>query len=206
MQPKVNKSNSLQPGFYYHIYNRGNNGENIFIEERNYPYFLQLYTKYIVPITETYAYCLLRNHFHLLVRIKEQDCQSSKDWQSLRPSKTTPSRAFSNLFSTYTKAINKSCQRSGSLFEKPFHQKIVQAVDERTKARSPKVFGQVFRSYPRYTRDQEFQFTSGWGGPIGAIRNATASVGPNEQKLLFHSIFVVYLSKSANAFAPATGA
>ena len=92
------------------------------------------------------------------------------------------------------------------MFEKPFHQKIVQAVDERTKARSPKVFGQVFRSYPRYTRDQEFQFTSGWGGPIGAIRNATASVGPNEQKLLFHSIFVVYLSKSANAFAPATGA
>ena len=56
MQPEVNKSNTLQPGFYYHIYNRGNNGENIFIEERNYHYFLQLYSKYILPIAETYAY------------------------------------------------------------------------------------------------------------------------------------------------------
>ena len=39
---------------------------------------------------------------------------SAKDWQSLIW------RAFSNLFSTYTKAINKAYQRSGSLFEKPF--------------------------------------------------------------------------------------
>ena len=155
MQPKVNKSNSLQPGFYYHIYNRGNNGENIFIEERNYPYFLQLYTKYIVPITETYAYCLLRNHFHLLVRIKEQDCQSSKDWQSLRPSKTTPSRAFSNLFSTYTKAINKAYQRSGSLFEKPFHRKMVQDEGYLTRLvayihRNPQIhdFVDDFREWP----------------------------------------------------------
>ena len=55
---------------YYHIYNRGTNGENIFIQERNFLYFLNLYAKYIEPITDTYAYCLLRNHFHILVRIK----------------------------------------------------------------------------------------------------------------------------------------
>ncbi|MBF8283376.1 MAG: hypothetical protein HW378_2291 [Anaerolineales bacterium] len=61
----------LHPGQYYHIYNRGNNRENVFREERNYPYFLKLYAKYIEPIAETYAYCLLRNHFHLLVRIRE---------------------------------------------------------------------------------------------------------------------------------------
>ena len=30
----------LQPGRFYHIYNRGNNRENVFIEERNYRYFL----------------------------------------------------------------------------------------------------------------------------------------------------------------------
>jgi len=44
---------------------------------------------------------------------------SSQDCQSLI------SRAFSNLFSTYTKAINKAYQRSGSLFEKPFKRKPV---------------------------------------------------------------------------------
>jgi putative transposase len=58
---------------FYHIYNRGINGENIFVQERNYSHFLILYTKYIDPISVTYAYCLLRNHFHLLVRIKSEE-------------------------------------------------------------------------------------------------------------------------------------
>jgi putative transposase len=38
---------------YYHIYNRGNNRENIFIQERNYQYFLNLYSKFIDPIADT---------------------------------------------------------------------------------------------------------------------------------------------------------
>ncbi len=58
---------------YYHIYNRGNNRENIFIQERNYTHFMNLYAKYIDPISETFAYCLLRNHFHVLVRIKAEE-------------------------------------------------------------------------------------------------------------------------------------
>jgi putative transposase len=110
------------------IYNRGNNGEILFREERNYPYFLKLYAKYIEPVAATYAYCLMSNHFHLLVRIKdfaecEQVCQSLKDWQTYED--VYPSRAFSNLFSTYTKAFNKAYQRTGSLFEKPFRRKLV---------------------------------------------------------------------------------
>ena len=42
---------------YYHIYNRGTNGENIFVQERNYEYFLKLYEKHIVPVADTFAYC-----------------------------------------------------------------------------------------------------------------------------------------------------
>ena len=60
----------LEPGKYYHIYNRGNNRENIFKEDRNYAYFLKLYTFRVGPIADTYAYCLLRNHFHLLARVQ----------------------------------------------------------------------------------------------------------------------------------------
>ena len=63
----------LQPDMYYHIYNRGNNRENLFVEERNYPYFLRLYAKHIEPIADTYAYCLLKNHFHLCVKIKTEE-------------------------------------------------------------------------------------------------------------------------------------
>ena len=58
---------------YYHIYNRGNNSENLFLEKRNYPYFLSLYQKHIAPVTDTFAYCLLRNHFHVAGRIKTEE-------------------------------------------------------------------------------------------------------------------------------------
>ena len=62
----------LVPGVFYHIYNRGTNRENIFVEERNYGYFLQLYAKHIEPVAKTYAYSLLKNHFHVLARIREE--------------------------------------------------------------------------------------------------------------------------------------
>jgi len=75
---------SLEYGAYYHIYNRGNNGENIFFEERNYHHFLKLYARHVAPVADTYAYCLLRNHFHVLVRIKTVEEQE----QTLRVSET----------------------------------------------------------------------------------------------------------------------
>jgi putative transposase len=111
----------LQYGEYYHIYNRGNNRENIFIEERNYRYFLKLYVKYIEPVADTYAYCLLPNHFHLLVRIKtveEQEAQTLRVLETLRVLK--PSQQFGNLFNAYAKAINRAYSRTGSLFQNPF--------------------------------------------------------------------------------------
>ena len=57
---------------YYHIYNRGVNGENIFIEERNYDLFLNLFEKHITPVCDLFSYCMLRNHFHVSVRTKSE--------------------------------------------------------------------------------------------------------------------------------------
>jgi len=115
----MSKPIPLQYGKYYHIYNRGNNRENIFFGKRNYRYFLELYTKYIVPIADTYVYCLLRNHFHFMVRIKTVEEQ-----ETLRVSETLrvlkPSQQFGNLFNAYAKAINKAYNRTGSLFQNPF--------------------------------------------------------------------------------------
>ncbi len=62
----------LEPDRIYHIYNRGINGENIFKEERNYRYFLEKYAQYIEPIADTFAYCLLKNHFHIAIRTKSE--------------------------------------------------------------------------------------------------------------------------------------
>jgi REP element-mobilizing transposase RayT len=62
----------LEPGECYHIYNRGINRMNIFMEERNFAYFMRLYAKHIDPVAVTFAYCLLPNHFHFLVRMRTE--------------------------------------------------------------------------------------------------------------------------------------
>jgi putative transposase len=124
----MNTTNSLQPGCYYHIYNRGNNRENLFYEERNFRYFLQLYANHIHKIADTYAYCLMRNHFHFLVRIKtEEEYFHNLNSKPLEePIETfNPSQNFSNLFNAYSKAINKSYDRIGSLFQKHFSRRLV---------------------------------------------------------------------------------
>jgi len=117
----MSKPPPLQPDRYYHIYNRGNNRENIFLEERNYPYFLKLYAYHIEPVADTFAYCLLRNHFHLLVRIKplEEQEKTRRVFETLRVCKDA-SQQFGDFFNAYAKAINKAYGRTRSLFQHPF--------------------------------------------------------------------------------------
>jgi putative transposase len=123
----MNKAQPLEPGLYYHIFNRGNNRENLFNEDRNYEYFFKLYTHYIHPFTKTYAYCLMPNHFHLLIQIKTEEelksetSQVSETCEVLIREKNNLSRQFSHLFNAYAKSINKLYGRTGSLFEERFH-------------------------------------------------------------------------------------
>ncbi len=63
----------LLPAKYYHIYNHAIGSENLFRSDENYYYFLKKYALHISPIADTYAYCLLPNHFHLLIQIKDVD-------------------------------------------------------------------------------------------------------------------------------------
>ena len=118
----------LENGKYYHIYNRGNNGIDLFYEIENYKHFLRLYEKYIDPVAETYAWCLMKNHFHLLVYIRETvEIDSTKlEYSSTdKPKIVSASKQFSNLFNAYTLAMNKRYKRTGSLFEKNFRRKVV---------------------------------------------------------------------------------
>ncbi len=55
---------------HYHIFNHANGFENLFREVKNYHFFLEKYEKHIHPIAETISWCLMPNHFHVLVRIK----------------------------------------------------------------------------------------------------------------------------------------
>ena len=129
---------------YYHVYNRGINRENIFIEERNYELFLKLYEKHLTPVTDLFSYCMLRNHFHILVWVKSKDeileyekalrVSSVNNHQTRQSSIANPengqlrktlgsryaSDQFSNFFNAYAKTINKAYGRTGSLFQHPF--------------------------------------------------------------------------------------
>ncbi len=67
----------LQPDTCYHIFNHANGFENVFRQEDNFRYFLAKYRLYISPIAETYAYCLMPNHFHLVVRIRKREVIAS---------------------------------------------------------------------------------------------------------------------------------
>ncbi|HEX7871242.1 MAG TPA: transposase, partial [Chryseobacterium sp.] len=87
------------------------NGKDlIFREDENYKYFLSKLLKYIIPIAEIYGYCLMPNHFHLLMRFKNSDQVSNEDEHKYLM------RQFSNLLNGYAKAYNKKYKRKGSLF------------------------------------------------------------------------------------------
>ncbi len=108
----MQKVETLQSGKVYHIYNRGINNGDLFFEAGNYEYFLKLYENHISPIANTYAWCLMKNHFHFLVQIKEDTPKA-------------PHQGFSNLFNAYTKAVNKKYNRNSSLFQRQFKRKLV---------------------------------------------------------------------------------
>lgn len=129
-----NKIEILQPDTFYHIYNRANGNENIFITNENYSFFLKKYKQYISPICNTYCYCLMPNHFHFLIEIKSEKeiinffSKQDSDLNSLNPTgfenlSGLLSKQFADFFNSYSKAFNKQQQRKGSLFMRPFKRK-----------------------------------------------------------------------------------
>jgi REP element-mobilizing transposase RayT len=118
----------LEKGNYYHIYNRGNNSIDVFFDAESYYHFLRLYDKYISPIADTYAWCLLKNHFHILVYLRmDNEIEFEKlEYSTIVNLKVIePSKQFGFLFNAYTQAINKKFNRTGGLFEKPFERKLI---------------------------------------------------------------------------------
>ncbi len=96
---------TLQPGLLYHIYNRGNNRQRIFFSRENYLYFLTKVRKYLTPNLRIIAWCLMPNHFHLLVQVREEANPASCG------------AGFRTLLSSYTRAIQRQENMTGSLFQ-----------------------------------------------------------------------------------------
>lgn len=95
---------------YYHVYNRGNNLENIFFEKRNYDFFIRKLIESFADKIELVYYCLMPNHYHLIVHVKENSALE---------------KAMQKFSISYAKAINKSCGRVGYLFQGRYKNKFI---------------------------------------------------------------------------------
>ncbi len=125
----------LIPDKFYHIYNRANGTENLFCNDENFRFFLEKYKLYINPWVNTFSYCLMPNHFHFFIRIKDiRELKEKTNFSKVTNiEKDTSeehlchfmSKQFSKLFSSYTQAFNKQSGRTGSLFQKNFKRKEV---------------------------------------------------------------------------------
>lgn len=118
-------------GEYYHLYNRGVDKRKIFLDTEDYEHFtLLLYIcnskksiklrdlgkkfKRGETIVEIGAFCLMPNHFHLLVREKQENGLSTY---------------MRKIMTAYSMYFNKKYERSGTLFEGVF--KSVYCADDR---------------------------------------------------------------------------
>jgi len=125
----------FEEGNFYHIYNRSIDRKPMFKNERNYEFFLKKYYAYLSPVIDTYSYCLLGNHFHLLVSVKERlqtiNLTTSKKLSNLKiadKEKTTHdivSHQFRKFFQSYAMAFNTQQNRTGTLFQTPFKRALV---------------------------------------------------------------------------------
>jgi putative transposase len=90
-------------GEHYHLYNRGSSHGAVFLEADNYLFALRKVKRYAHELhIGVIAYCLLPNHYHFLLR------QDGEDPAGL---------LIQRVFNSYTKAINKRYDRTGTLFE-----------------------------------------------------------------------------------------
>ena len=98
----------------YHVYNRGNNRQQIFFRNDNYLYFLEKVRKFILPFCDIINYNLMPNHFHFVIHADERTIQKTRIGTQ---EKNVLSEGFRNVLHTYSKGINKQNNWTGSLFQ-----------------------------------------------------------------------------------------
>lgn len=100
------------PGAYYHVINRGNNQEKIFKNDRDKEKFLQ----YLEKASERFSiifhtYCLMDNHFHLVVETPEPNLSVAMQWINV----------------SYATYFNRKRDRHGHLFQGRFKAILIDA-------------------------------------------------------------------------------
>jgi putative transposase len=120
-------------GQIYHVFNRGNNSQTIFFNRENYLFFLDKIRKHILPHANILAWCLMPNHFHLMIESNQIEIEISEQVTSVESEGFTLSETLTRvppmkirtlndsigiILRSYTRAIQKERVLSGSLFQK----------------------------------------------------------------------------------------
>lgn len=124
--PRRNILRADAPDSFYHVYARGHSKHRIFVDEQDYLYFLKLFERYLASEevknefgvsypnfynkVELVAYCLMPNHFHLLVYQHHQGALTA---------------FMRSLMTSYSRYFNARYKRSGSLFESRFRASLI---------------------------------------------------------------------------------
>ncbi len=122
----------FEPERCYHVFNHAVHNNNLFLKDTNYAYFLQQLIKHTSPVCQLYAYCFMPNHFHLLLRIRDENTivayyhqrklAKDKNHQQLDFDVSKfdfhdfVMQQFQNFCNGYAQAFNKMFDRKGALF------------------------------------------------------------------------------------------
>ena len=130
----------FEKGYIYHIYNMGNHKDLLFFEDENYQFFLQKIRDYIQPVSEILGYCLMPNHFHMMIQANARSIETitSRFSQNEDFKIQVLSRKLGTLQSSYTQAVNKKYNWKGSLFR------------QKTKSKNLSDPTPVNQFYPQY--------------------------------------------------------
>jgi len=126
-----NTNIEMNENSFYHIFNYGNNLDNIFYEKENYLYFLKKFDFYLSEFLDVYSFCLLTNQFHFLVKVKKNEVflndsnLRNKD-NDTKIKKILMQERFRIFFMSYSKSFNKKYNRNGSLFQKNFRKQKIE--------------------------------------------------------------------------------
>jgi putative transposase len=96
----------FERGHLYHVYNRGNNRGKIFFTQANYQFFVEKIDYHIVPYADVLGWCLMPNHFHLMIYVNRESIFSVSINQSI-----------GKMLCSYARAVNIQENRTGSLFQ-----------------------------------------------------------------------------------------
>lgn len=123
------REETIECDCFYHIFNRGVNGQKVFANNHNFEFFLTKAKLYLLDYFDVYGYCLMDNHFHFLLRAKPLNNNETKksNKTGFHSDDQIYSKQIGKLISSYTQAFNKVENRHGPLFESPFKRKKIKS-------------------------------------------------------------------------------